>query len=84
MTDQQKFKTYCSWIAIDIAKDFNVVMLETADGQTRRFKMANSGKDQLVICWLTKSRKESRCGHEFDSVGKDEWLGSLCLHQRCA
>ena len=45
MTDQQKFKTYCSWIAIDIAKDFNVVMLETADGQTRRFKMANSGKD---------------------------------------
>ena len=31
--------------AIDIAKDFNVVMLETVDGQTRRFRMANSGKD---------------------------------------
>jgi transposase len=45
MTDQQKFKSYCSWIAIDIAKDFNVVMLETVDGQTRRFRMANSGKD---------------------------------------
>ena len=45
MTDQQKFKSYCSWIATDIAKDFNVVMLETVDGQTRRFRMANSGKD---------------------------------------
>ena len=45
MTDQQKFKSYCSWIAIDIAKGFNVVMLETVDGQTRRFRMANSGKD---------------------------------------
>jgi transposase len=50
MTDQQKFKSYCSWIAIDIAKDFNVVMLETVDGQTRRFRMANSGKehDRLI------------------------------------
>ena len=45
MTDQLKNKPYCSWIAIDIAKDFNVVMIETADGKTRRFRMANSGKD---------------------------------------
>ncbi len=45
MTDQAKNKPYCSWIAIDIAKDFNVVMIETADGKRRRFRMANSGKD---------------------------------------
>ena len=45
MTDRLKNKPYCSWIAIDITKDFNVAMLETVDGVTRRFRMANSGKD---------------------------------------
>ena len=38
MTDQLKHKAYNSWVALDIAKDFNVVMLETIDGKTRRFR----------------------------------------------
>ena len=45
MTDQIKHKAYSSWVAIDIAKDFNVVMVELTNGKTRRFRMANSGKD---------------------------------------
>lgn len=29
MTDLTKIKVYASWMAIDIAKDFNAVMVET-------------------------------------------------------
>ena len=45
MTDQLKHKAYHSWVAIDIAKDYNVVMVGLTDSKTRRFRMANSGKD---------------------------------------
>ena len=45
MTDCSKVTTYSSWLAIDIAKDFNVVMLETIDGNKKRFRMVNSAKD---------------------------------------
>jgi hypothetical protein len=31
MTDCSKVTTYSSWLAIEITKDFNVVMLETID-----------------------------------------------------
>lgn len=50
MTDRSQHKTYRSWMAIDIAKDFNVVMAETADGAVHRFRMANSseGHEQLL------------------------------------
>ena len=68
MTDQQKFKTYCSWIAIDIAKDFNVVMLETADGQTRRFKMANSGKDHDRLIEVLRGLPQP-CHVGFEATG---------------
>ena len=37
--------TYSSWLAIDIAKDFNVVMLETIDDNKKRFRMVNVAKD---------------------------------------
>jgi len=45
MTDLTKHQTYGSWIAIDIAKDSNVVMVGTVDGNVRRLRMANSGHD---------------------------------------
>lgn len=45
MIDHLKNKAYISWVAIDIAKDYNVVMVEFTDGKTRRFRIANFGKD---------------------------------------
>lgn len=42
MTDHVQSKAYNSWMAIDIAKDFNVVMVETVDGNTKRFRMAGA------------------------------------------
>ncbi|HEX2518740.1 MAG TPA: hypothetical protein VHK04_04275 [Castellaniella sp.] len=55
MTDLNQHKTYGSWVAIDIAKDFNVVMVETACGNVRRFRMANSSQDheRLVATIVT-------------------------------
>ena len=50
MTDQDQLQTYSSWIAIDIAKDFNVVMIETREGKRHKFRMANNsaGHERLV------------------------------------
>ena len=45
MTDRVQIKAYASWMAIDIAKDFNAVMVETQDGTLRKFRMANSASD---------------------------------------
>ena len=68
MTDQLKNKPYCSWIAIDIAKDFNVVMIETADGKTRRFRMANSGKDHDRLIEVLRSLPQP-CRIGFEATG---------------
>src|SRR5690606_31827507 len=52
----------------DIAKDFNVVMVETADGHTRRFRMANSGQDHQRIVELAHSLPQP-CRIGFEATG---------------
>lgn len=68
MTDLTKHKTYGSWIAIDIAKDSNVVMVETVDGNVRRFRMANSGHDHERLVALARSLPQP-CRIGFEATG---------------
>src|SRR5690606_22939799 len=68
MTDRVQHTSYGSWMAIDIAKDFNVVMVETADGHTRCFRMANSGQDHERIVELAHSLPQP-CRIGFEATG---------------
>ena len=68
MTDLTKHKTYGSWIAIDIANDSNVVMVETVDGNVRRFRMANSGHDHERLVALARSLPQP-CRIGFEATG---------------
>ncbi|MEO8417396.1 MAG: IS110 family transposase [Methylophilaceae bacterium] len=68
MTDRVQSKAFASWIAIDIAKDFNVVMVETLDGKTRRFRMANSAMDHERLVELIRSLPQP-CRIGFEATG---------------
>lgn len=68
MTDCSKVTTYSSWLAIDIAKDFNVVMLETIDGNKKRFRMANSAKDHDRLIELIHQLPQP-CRIGFEATG---------------
>ena len=75
MTDQLKHKAYHSWVAIDIAKDYNVVMVELTDGKTRRFRMANSGKDHDRLIEVIRELPQP-CHIGFEATGNyhHHWL----------
>ena len=45
MADANDGTTRTNWIAIDIAKDWNVVMVESAEGQRQSFRVANRAAD---------------------------------------
>ena len=45
MTAKPKCRRGMTWVAIDIAKKWNVVVVESPDGQRRRFRVANSVED---------------------------------------
>ena len=45
MTTQQKTTQEITWIAIDIAKKWNIVLAEEPDGKQRHFKVANTKSD---------------------------------------
>ena len=45
MADTTDATTACNWIAIDVARYWNAVLIETAPGQRHRFKMANTVED---------------------------------------
>lgn len=68
MTDHAQSKAYNSWMAIDIAKDFNVVMVETIDGNTSRFRMANSAKDHDRLIEAVRSLPQP-CRIGFEATG---------------
>ena len=38
-------KSELYWVAIDVARNWSAVLIETADGQRHRFKMANTAVD---------------------------------------
>lgn len=68
MTDHVQSKAYNSWMAIDIAKDFNVVMVETMDGNTKRFRMANSASDHDRLVEVLRSLPQP-CRIGFEATG---------------
>mgnify|MGYP000172669057 CR=1 FL=1 len=68
MTDRVQSKAYGSWMAIDIAKDFNVVMVETIEGNSRRFRMANSAKDHDRLVEVARSLPQP-CRIGFEATG---------------
>lgn len=45
MTATDHFTRETTWVAIDIAKRWNVVLIETPDGKRRRLRMANTRAD---------------------------------------
>jgi len=45
MTTQMKTTQEITWIAIDIAKKWNIVLVEEPDGKQRHFKVANTKSD---------------------------------------
>ncbi len=45
MVDRSNSTTPMNWVAIDIAKEWNTVLVESHDGKCRSFKMANRISD---------------------------------------
>jgi len=45
MADTNDATTKFHWVAIDVARYWNAVLIETATGNRHRFKMANSAAD---------------------------------------
>lgn len=45
MTDQAQNIPRTHWVAIDVAKEWNAVLVETADGRRHRFRMRNNAGD---------------------------------------
>ncbi|MDE3208926.1 MAG: transposase, partial [Pseudomonadota bacterium] len=70
MTDLTKSKVYASWMAIDIAKDFNAVIVETQGGTIRQFKMANSVSDHNRLIDFIKTLPQP-CRIGFEATGND-------------
>lgn len=55
MADITDIRTVYHWIAIDVARYWNIVLIETASGQRHRFKMSNCQRrfktDPLFHFW---------------------------------
>lgn len=45
MADKTDATAPCHWVAIDVARYWNAVLIETASGQRHRFRMANAAED---------------------------------------
>lgn len=45
MADNMDATAPCHWVAIDVARYWNAVLIETASGQRHRFRMANAAED---------------------------------------
>lgn len=68
MTAQTDCTTEMTWVAIDIAKKWNAVLVETPDKKRRRFRMANSrmDHDQFVVFL---SQQPGRCSVAMEPTG---------------
>ena len=65
MADRSDGTTACHWVAIDVARYWNAVLIETASGQRHRFKMANSAPDfDRLIDFVRALGGRSRAGLE--------------------
>ena len=45
MADTANGKSNCHWVAIDVARYWNAVLIETATGERHRFRMSNDAVD---------------------------------------
>ncbi len=65
MTAQVHSMPEVTWVAIDIAKRWNVVLVEDAGGKRHRFKMANSYADhQRMVTFLRQQANTCRVAME--------------------
>jgi transposase len=65
MADTTDATTACHWIAIDVARYWNAVLIETASGQRHRFKMANTAQDfDRLIAFIQGLGGRCRAGLE--------------------
>lgn len=61
MTDHVHPKPFRTWIAIDVAKDFNAVVIQSEDMAKKSFKMANSKSDHDKLIALASSSPQPCC-----------------------
>lgn len=53
MAEHKQCTSTMNWVAIDIARYWNAVLVETTAGKRHRFKMANSAQDfDRLVCFL--------------------------------
>lgn len=65
MADCDKGKPYSSWVAIDVAKDYNAVMVERSDGTSKKFRMANNASDHdKLVQFIRELPQPCRIGFE--------------------
>jgi transposase len=65
MTDQSHFTADINLVAIDIAKEWNVVLVQEACGQKRSFKVANNAADQdQLLLYLASLPGRTRIAFE--------------------
>lgn len=61
MTDQLHPNPFRTWIAIDVAKDFNAVVIQSDNKPKKVFKMANSKGDHDRLIALAQSSPQPCC-----------------------
>lgn len=65
MADTTNATTACHWVAIDVARYWNAVLIETASGQRHRFKMANAAEDfDRLVAFLDRLGGRARVALE--------------------
>jgi transposase len=65
MADCDKGKPYSSRVAIDVAKDYNAVMVERRDGTRKKFRMANNASDHdKLVEFIWELPQPCRIGFE--------------------
>ena len=65
MTDQSHSTAGTNLVAIDIAKEWNVVLVQEASGQKRNFKVANNAADHnQLLLYLTSLPGRTRIAFE--------------------
>ena len=56
MTAQQKYRSTPTLVAIDVAKTWNVVLVEKPDGKQQRFRVANTRNDHNRLVSFLKNQ----------------------------
>ena len=68
MADCDKSKPCSSWVAIDVAKEDNAVMVERIDGTRKKFRMANIAYDHDKLVEFIRELPQP-CRIRFEATG---------------